>query len=164
MKRGLVEQILEALRDERALAEERRQEEKRESSQHKGAMASRYDTFLEDSQSRAAGHMRRISELDAAIRAVSVMLSDSRICAAADRVRLGAILDILDLGDDSTKVYFLVSGGGGMTLTVDDMEEKVTSLSIHAPLAQALMSRGVWETIHLEVDNEGRKLQIARIR
>jgi hypothetical protein len=126
--RDLVLADLQRLLDQ-ADAEEKR--EIHESKQHKGAMASRYDTFKEEAQAMMAAQQLRKATISNEMGLVSQV--GIRECK---KLAIGALFRLKD-GDDQ-QAYFLLPGGGGNSYDIDG--ETITILSSTAPLAVQLLS------------------------
>jgi transcription elongation GreA/GreB family factor len=161
LKIDLIGQLLSLLEEEERSAEAFQEVSLEESRAHKGAMESRYDTFKEEAQYLAGGHARRRVELLQDIAALRGNRGNPAVIATADRVRLGALVWLKEEDAETEATYFLVSGGGGRELSGDDVVCR--SLSIHSPLARALMLKRVGEVATLKVEGSVFKFEILRI-
>jgi hypothetical protein len=130
-KERLKELVLDYLKGLLDQAEVVEKNEIYESKQHKGAMASRYDTFKEEAQAMMAAQQLRKATISNEIGLVSQV--DIRECK---NLAIGALFRLRD--GDSQQTYFLLPGGGGNSYDIDG--ETVTVLSSTAPLAVQLLN------------------------
>jgi len=145
-----------------ARAESDRDFANRESASHKGAMASRYDTFKEEAQAMAAAQEIRIAELRTALDSLRGMLDDpgTKLEQPASRVRLGSIVTIRDT-DDHVAYYFIASAGGGETVEVD--QRRIVVITPRAPLGAHLVSKEVGDQVEVSIGGRRREFEVVSI-
>ncbi len=148
IKRIILDRVIETVREQTRNAEEGRQRAVQESVFHKGAMASRYDTFKEEAQYLAAGYSTQLQELNRILGTLESLRTDPPTIKWGS---LYAIVELEDCEDLSISVYFLLPAGGGEIHEVNG--EKITVLTIGSPAASALI-RGVPGTT-VEMPDEG---------
>jgi len=139
-------------------AERGRKDAIEESKAHKGAMASRYDTFKEEAQYLAGGFAARIQELTPLLAALKSM----RIQITANsKVAGGAIVEVEDI-DTSTKTkYFLLPAGGGYAYKVNG--EQYSTLTIQAPLARSLFGKTEGDEVEITIQGTTKHLLIVSV-
>ncbi|MEK7478061.1 MAG: GreA/GreB family elongation factor [Patescibacteria group bacterium] len=149
-KIGLLKQIESKLEDEIVAAERARKDAQDEANSHKGAMQSRYDTFKEEAQDKAAAYAQRKAELSDLLSVIRNFVSSSFIPQPGGIIRVGSI--ILLMSGDEEKRYILAPAGGGMELIVGSDEILVITLS--SPLGRILMGKKTGEEVHLCIQNK----------
>jgi len=98
-----------------------------EANEHKGAMASRYDTFKEEAQALRDGHAKQCQELAEVLARIQQLQP-----SGCTRIGLGAVL-ITSGGN-----YFVSSGLVDGPLVVDGVEYEC--INPHAPLLRRLQA------------------------
>jgi len=129
-----------------------------ESKAHKGAMASRYDTFKEEAQYLAGGFNARIQELSPLL----AMLKSLRTqIPSLNKASGGTIVEVED-SDNNTRVkYFLLPAGGGNTYEVAG--ETYTVLSLSAPLARAFVGKMKEDEVEITIQGTTRHLIVVSV-
>ena len=162
IKRHLTELIINVLEKERDASIEGEKVSKDEAASHVGAMESRYDTFKEEAQYRASGHARRRSEIDASLHAVATFKDDRRCFVNADRVRLGALVTVVDYTSKDTTTYFIVPAGGGYTFVISD--QTINTLNVRSPLAASMILHFEGDEASIAINGVERKMSIIKIK
>lgn len=158
IKETLLDLAIADIEEQIEAAKRGRKDATEESKAHKGAMASRYDTFKEEAQYLADGFAARIQELSSQLAALKSM--QMRLVANS-KVSSGAIVEIED-GDTSAKTkYFLLAAGGGNVYEVDG--EQYSILTIQAPLARALFGKTEGDEAEITIQGTTKYLLIVSI-
>lgn len=139
-------------------AEQGRKDSVEESKAHKGAMASRYDTFKEEAQYLAGGFAARIQELTPLLAALKSMRM--RI-AVNDKVSGGAIVEVEDTDTGVKTKYFLLPAGGGRVHEVNG--EQYSTLTIQAPFARALFGKSEGDEAEITIQGTTKHLLIVSV-
>ncbi len=139
-------------------AEQGRKDAVEESKAHKGAMASRYDTFKEEAQYLAGGFAARIQELAPLLVALKSMRT--RITANS-KVSGGAIVEVEDTDTGVKTKYFLLPAGGGHVYEVNG--EQYSTLTIQAPLARSLFGKTEGDEAEITIQGATRHLLVVSV-
>ncbi len=129
-----------------------------ESKAHKGAMESRYDTFKEEAQYLAGAHNTRMQTLHNALATLKFLKT---VCPATTKAGGYAIVEVEDLDDGVHTKYFLLPVGGGGAYDVGG--EKLTTLSVNAPLGRALVGKVVDDEVEINIQGMVRNLVVVSI-
>ena len=127
IKSKLLDLVIADIEKRIEIAEQGRRDAVEESKAHKGAMASRYDTFKEEAQYLAGGFAARIQELIPLLVALKSMRMQ---IAANSKVSGGAIVEVEDIDAGVKTKYFLLPAGGGHVYEVNG--EQYSILTIQA--------------------------------
>ncbi len=139
-------------------AERGRKDSVEESKAHKGAMASRYDTFKEEAQYLAGGFASRIKELSSQ----RTTLKSMQMRLAANRkISGGAIVEVEDVYTSVKTKYFLLPVGGGNMYEVNG--EQYSILTIQAPLAHILLGKTEGNEVEITIQGTTKHLFIVSI-
>jgi transcription elongation GreA/GreB family factor len=161
MKGQILEQLIARFNGMIAKAESDRAFAQQEANSHKGAMASRYDTFKQEAQFMVAGCEKRISELTKSVCALREFAgSPALLRGPASTVKAGAIVTVLNSSGIQT-VYFVLPAGGGEEITVDNRIYR--TLTPMSPLGRALLNREAGDCVEFQVDNKKQTLEIVDI-
>ena len=126
-----------------------------EAASHKGAMASRYDTFKEEAQYLAGGYGTQILTLQKMLDCLNYIKAyPPTICGVA----VFSLVEVEFLDTDSTCTYFLLPAGGGNEYQVQGKE--ITILSINAPVALALTNKVTGDEIDVRLPSGQKTLRI----
>jgi len=158
VKETLLGLVIADIEKQIATAEQGRQDSIEESKAHKGAMASRYDTFKEEAQYLAGGFAARIQELSSQLAALKSM--QTRL-AANSKVSGGAIVEIEDIDTSMKTKYFLLPAGGGNAYEVNG--ERYSTLTIQAPLARALFGKNEGDEAEITIQGTTKRLLIVSV-
>jgi len=139
-------------------AEHGRKNAVEESKAHKGAMASRYDTFKEEAQYLAGGFAARIQELAPLLAALKSMRM--RI-PANSKVSGGAIVEVENIDTGVKTKYFILPTGGGKIYEVDG--EQYSALTLQAPLARALFGKTEGDEAEITIQGTTKHLLIVSV-
>jgi transcription elongation GreA/GreB family factor len=144
--RHLVQQLLERLTQDLQEAEAAREGSLNDAIEAEGAMVSRYDTFKEEAQYLAAGHSRRAVELLGAVNNLRNLIHDRY--DTSRRVVAGSLVTLRRATPPGIRRYVLLPGPvGGYRLVLPGTEEDVQTVSIQAPLGQALLRKEAGDPI-----------------
>ena len=121
-----------------------------ESKAHKGAMASRYDTFKEEAQYLAGGMNAQSIGLRETLGLLYSLKEKPPIVKKGSGY---AIVEAENLDDGTTTKYFLLPAGGGNSYEVAG--EKILVINAGAPLARAFI--GAVEGDEVQVNIQGKK-------
>jgi len=136
IKSKLLDMAIADIEKQIETAERGRQDSIEESKAHKGAMASRYDTFKEEAQYLAGGFAARIQELTPLL---AILKSMRMRVPAISKISGGAIVEVEDTDTGTRAKYFILPAGGGNAYEVDG--ERYSTLTLQAPLARALFGK-----------------------
>jgi len=139
-------------------AERGRKDALEESKAHKGAMASRYDTFKEEAQYLAGGFAARIQELSSQLAALKSM--QMRL-AANSKVSGGAIVEVEDVNTGAKTKYFLLPASGGETYEVNG--EQYSILTIQAPLARIIFGKAEGDEAEITIQGTTKHLLVVSV-
>ncbi len=129
-----------------------------ESKAHKGAMESRYDTFKEEAQYLAGGFNAQRLELSK----ILSVLKSIRNCPPNITKGSGyAIVEVENLDDGSRTKYFLLPIGGGDTYEVDG--EKITILSLGAPMARAFIGAVAGDEVEVKIQETTKRFVVVSV-
>lgn len=162
IKHRLTELLIDVLEKERKSALRGEKEAKEEAAYHKGAMESRYDTFKEEAQYMASGHVRRRIEIEQWLKELQAFSHDARCFFPSDNVHLGTIVTIGTYATGERVTYFVVPAGGGNTFDVNN--ESFTTLNTASPLAESMILKGEGDEVSSFTNGNKKKFVILRIR
>lgn len=155
VKETLLDLAIADIEEQIETAERGRKDAVDESKAHKGAMASRYDTFKEEAQYLAGGFAARIQELSSQLAALKSM--QMRLTANSE-VSGGAIVEVEDVDTSAKTKYFLLPAGGGNMYEVSG--EQYSILTIQAPLARALFGKAEGDEAEITIQGATKHLLI----
>ncbi len=130
----------------------------KESKAHKGAMASRYDTFKEEAQYLADGYSIQLARLNKTLNELRYIRRDSSII---NKGSIRAIVEVQNLSDNSRAKYFLLPIGGGNIYEVK--KEIITVLSVGAPLARAFIGAVAGDEIEVKIQDKTKIFNVISI-
>src|SRR3989344_5413843 len=151
-KRALFESLFNQLTAMISEAESARKDSERESRAHKGAMASRYDTFKEEAQALARGHGKREMDLRQQLARVKSLLTEGHVLTQATTVQTGAIVHVRDLGKGKEFYYLIVNVGGGLELVADGIS--IHSLSFSTPLGRVILHKEEGDLVEFAIEGQ----------
>lgn len=158
VKTSLLDLAIANIEQQIEAAERGRKDALEESKFHKGAMASRYDTFKEEAQYLAGGFVARIQELSSQLSALKSM--QMRL-AAKNKVSGGAIVEVEDVNAGVKTKYFLLPAGGGETYEVNG--EQYSILTIQAPLARVLFGKAEGDEAEITIQGTTKHLLVVSV-
>lgn len=144
VKDAIINRVIEDVRAQIKNAEQGQKHAINESKAHKGAMASRYDTFKEEAQYLASGHAVQLEKLT---RILNALMSLKDYPPTIIKGGVCAIVEIENSDDGSRVKYFLLPTGGGGVYQTE--EGPVVVINIGTQIAQALT--GVIEGDEVEI-------------
>lgn len=157
-KMAVLERIIEEVRAQIKNAERGQLSAVEDSKAHKGAMASRYDSFKEEAQQLASGYGVQISELNMRLGTlVSLKQSPPTITQGS----VYSIIEVESIDDGSRIKYFLLPWGGGDTYDVNG--EEIIVISLGAPIAQALIGAIVDNVVKIRIQETMRRFSIVSV-
>ena len=158
IKSKLLDMAISDIEKQIETAERGRQDSIEESKAHKGAMASRYDTFKEEAQYLAGGFAARIQELTPLL---AILKSMRMRVPANSRISGGAIVEVEDADTGVRSKYFILPAGGGNTYEVDG--EKYSTLTLQAPLARTLFGKTEGDEAEIKIQGTTKHLLIVSV-
>ena len=158
VKETLLGLVIADIEKQIATSEQGRQDSIEESKAHKGAMASRYDTFKEEAQYLAGGFAARIQELSSQLAALKSMRTR---LAANSKVSGGAIVEVEDIDTGTKTKYFLLPYGGGNAYEVNG--ERYSTLTIQAPLARILFGKEERDEVEITIQGTTKHLLVVSV-
>lgn len=150
--------IIEGVEGQIKNAERGRLDAIEESKAHKGAMASRYDTFKEEAQYLAGGHSALLLELSKTLCALRSIKDRPPTISMGSGY---AIIEAKNLDDGSKTKYFLLPAGGGNTYEVDG--DRITVLSVAAPLARAFIGAVAGDEVEIEIQGTTKRFSVVSV-
>lgn len=159
VKENLLDLAIADIEKQIEAAERGRKDAIEESKAHKGAMASRYDTFKEEAQYLAGGFAARIQELTPLLAALNSLRMNT--LPTTNKVAGCAIVEIEDLNDGTKAKYFLLPAGGGESYEVGG--EKYVILTPRAPLARAIMGKVAGDEVEMTIQGTTRKFLVVSV-
>lgn len=158
IKTLILDRIIEQINAQIQNAERGRSDAIKESKAHKGAMESRYDTFKEEAQYLAGGFNTQVLELR---RTLSTLESIRNYPLPITKVSGYAIITVESCDDGSRAKYFLLPAGGGNEYDVEG--EKITILSVGAPLARAFIDAVVGDEVEVKIQGMMKRFRVVLI-
>ena len=158
IKTVILDRIIEEVETQIKNAERGRLDAIEESKAHKGAMASRYDTFKEEAQYLAGGFAARLVELGKTLGALKSVRDYSPTITKGSGY---AIVEVENLDDVSRVKYFLLPAGGGNTYEVGG--EEITILNVGAPLARAFIGSVAGDEIEVKIQEATRRFSVVSV-
>ncbi len=146
MKTELLRQCKENVRSQLEHAKRAMDEAQREANSHKGAMASRYDTFKEEAQALRDGFAMQVQDFGDALALLDRISPD-----ACHQICVGSVLRIEQDGEPRT--IFVSTGLVSKPLTFEG--EEITAAAFGSPLVRALRNARVGQTISLPQASSG---------
>ncbi len=158
VKKALLDLAIAGIEKQIETAEGGRKDAIEESKAHKGAMASRYDTFKEEAQYLAGGFAAIIQELTPLLAALKSM----RIQITANsKVSGGAIVEVENIDTGMKTKYFLLPAGGGNAYEVNG--ERYSTLTIQAPLARAFFGKAEGDEVEITIQGTTKHLLVVSV-
>lgn len=154
----VIDRIIEEVEAQIESAERGKRFNIEESKAHKGAMASRYDTFKEEAQYLAGGYNAQLQELR---RTLGSLKSLKDCPPTVTRGSVYAIIEVENLDDGSEARYFLLPAGGGNTYETDG--KKITVLNIGAPFARAFFGARAGDDVEFRIQGTTRRFNIVSV-
>ena len=146
IKNKILNEIIADIEQRIATADQNRRNAIEESKAHKGAMASRYDTFKEEAQYLAGAHNARIEEMSYMLN----MLKSLKIAKPTITIATNfSLIEVEDIDNGSQERYLLLPFGGGKSYEFD--HGKIITLSIGAPLARAFIGKVVGDEVKVKI-------------
>jgi transcription elongation GreA/GreB family factor len=158
VKETLLDLVIADIEKQIETVERGRKDALEESKAHKGAMASRYDTFKEEAQYLAGGFAARIQELTSLLFALKSLRMQ---VTANSKVSGGAIVEVEDTNTGVKTKYFLLPAGGGSVYEVNG--EYYSTLTIQAPLARSLFGKTEGDEAEITIHGTTKHLFIVSV-
>lgn len=143
-KQQLLRSYVGRLQDMLATAQVGASEAQKEANQHVGAMASRYDTFKEESQYLTAGYNRQIIAISSSLALATVVLN-SEAEGSSNNVSLGNCIGLLNYSKTSELRFFLSSELGGEKFNTGELQ--FIAVTIASPIGQLLLGCNVGDKV-----------------
>ena len=158
IKTVIIDRIIDKVETQIKNTERGRLDAIEESKAHKGAMASRYDTFKEEAQYLVGGFAARLVELGKTLGALKSIRDYPPTVTNGSGY---AIVEVENLDDGSRVKYFLLPAGGGNTYEVEG--EKITILNIGASLARAFIVSVAGDEVEIKIQGTTRRFSVVSI-
>lgn len=158
IKTAILNRVIEDVKTQIQNAEIGRLNAIEESKAHKGAMASRYDTFKEEAQYLAGGYSARLFELG---KALDALMSIRNYPPTIAKSSCYAIIEVENLDDGLRAKYFLLPAGGGNTYEAEG--EKITALNMDAPLARAFIGTVAGDEVEVRIRKTMRRFGVVSV-
>ena len=158
IKTVIIDRIIDKVETQIKNTERGRLDAIEESKAHKGAMASRYDTFKEEAQYLAGGYAARLVELGKTLRALKSIRDYSPTITKCSGY---AIVEVKNLDDGSKAKYFLLPAGGGDTYEVEG--EEITILNVGAPMARAFMGAVPGDEVEIKIQGTTKRFSVVSV-
>lgn len=158
IKTIILDQVIEEVGVQLKNAEQGRATALKDAKAHKGAMASRYDTFKEEAQYLAGGLNTQAEALN---KTLSALRSIRNYPLPITKGSGYAIIEVENLDDSSRVKYFLLPAGGGNTYEVDG--EKITVLNVGAPLARAFIGAVAGSEVEVKLQGTTKRFSVVSI-
>lgn len=158
IKTTIINRIIEKVESQIKNAERGQLDAIEESKAHKGAMASRYDTFKEEAQYLAGGYSAQLLELG---KILGALKSIKDYPPTITKGSCYAIVEVKNLEDGSLAKYFLLPAGGGDTYEIDGKE--ITALNVRAPMARAFIGVVAGNEIVVKTQETTRRFSVVSV-
>lgn len=154
----IIDRIIEEVETKIKNAEHGRLDAVEESKAHKGAMASRYDTFKEEAQYLAGGFASRLVELGKNLGALKSIRDYPPTITKGSGY---ALVKVKNLDDGSMAKYFLLPAGGGDTYEVDG--EEITVINASAPMARAFIGTVAGDEVEIKIQGTTKRFSVVSV-
>lgn len=154
----IIDRIIEEVEAQIQNAERGRLTAIEDSKAHKGKMESRFDTFKEEAQNLAGALSLQVLEL---MKTLSALKSVRGYSLPITTVSGYAIVTVENCDDGTIAKYFLLPAGGGNEYDVG--EDKVTVLSVGAPIARAFMGASVGDVREVTLQKKVKRFRIVSV-
>jgi transcription elongation GreA/GreB family factor len=158
IKTVIIDRIIEEVEIQIKNAERGRLDAIEESKAHKGAMASRYDTFKEEAQYLAGGFASRLVELG---KTLGALKSIRDYPPTVTKVHGYALVEVENLENGSRSKYFLLPSGGGNIYEIEG--EEISVLSVGAPMARAFMGTVPGDEVEIKIQETTRRFSVVSV-
>jgi transcription elongation GreA/GreB family factor len=158
IKTVVINKIIEEVEAQVQNAERGRLDAIAESKSHKGAMASRYDTFKEEAQYLAGGHNAQRIKLTKILDMLISIRNNPQIITKGS---IYAIVEVSDLDDGSISKYFILPAGGGNTYDVD--KEEITAINVGAPMARAFIGTVAGDKVEIKIQGTTKQFRVVSV-
>lgn len=122
-----------------------------------GAMESHSDTnkFQSGSMANSVGFL-----IEEKYNAIATIRSLADEAAGSDRVGVGTIVEVEDLGSGKIAYYFVLPVAGGVEVALE--EKEIVVIASTAPLAQVLLNKRVGDVAEFSIPNSA--IQVRRLK
>jgi hypothetical protein len=158
IKQSIIDLVIETINLQIANVEASKKEAEDESKFHKGAMASRYDTFKEEAQTLVDSYNGQLNILG---RQLSSLRSLKNKPPHVVKGSVYAIIELRDEAEDQTVKYFLLPAGGGVSYTIDG--ETFTVLNVMTPVARPLIGAAAGDRVQVTINKINKTFHIISI-
>lgn len=142
-KQEIFKKVEIVLRELLGEAEKLKKESQEESSQHIGAMESRYDTFKEEAQYAVATQERKINELSQAITEIQKIINDPEFSKVNRVIELGAIFT-LKSADKKSKFLLLPVAAG---VKLKDGDDEILVITQNSLIGKSTLGKKIGDQI-----------------
>lgn len=157
-KQKLLQYVVETLTRKMESARQNLETTKQAAIDAPGAMQSHSDTTKWQMSRRAEAIEQSISETQQALRALKSFGDNPPAVIKGSNF---AVIEIESLDDGSRAKYFLLPAGGGDTYEVD--EEKVTTLTMGAPLARVLTGAVAGDEVEITIQGKTKRFRVISV-
>lgn len=154
----IIDRIIDEIETQIKNAEHGRLDAIEESKAHKGAMASRYDTFKEEAQYLASGFASRLVDIG---KTLGALKSIRDYPPTVTKVHGYALVEVENLENGSRSKYFLLPSGGGNTYEVEG--EEISVLSVGAPMARAFIGAVAGDEVEVKIQGTTRRFSVVSV-
>ncbi len=154
----ILDRVIEEVKAQIANSEQGLQSAMHDAKSHKGAMASRYDTFKEEAQYLASGHALQISELNKHLSSLTVLRGNMTTLTTAS---VYALVEVEDHDNNSTTIYFFLPVGGGESYEVNGKVVEV--ISAGSPVGRAFFGKKVGDEVVVKLPTATKHFSIISI-
>ena len=158
IKEVILDRVIEEVKAQIANSEQGLQSAMHDAKSHKGAMASRYDTFKEEAQYLASGHAIQISELNKHLSSLIILRGNM---ATLTKVSVYALVEVEDHDNNSLIHYFFLPVGGGESYEVNDKIVEV--ISVGSPIGRAFLGKKIGDGVVVRLPTATKHFSIISI-
>lgn len=158
IKRTIFDLVMTEIEKQIETAEKGKSHAVEESKAHKGATASRYDTFKEEAQYLAGGQSARLQDLN---NSLSLLKSVRDMLVERSRVMVGAIVELEEIETAIRTYYFILPAGGGTVCEVEERQYLV--LTPKAPITRTIMGKTQGNDFLLTIKGASRRMRIISV-
>jgi len=159
LKAELKQQLLKLMQQELDAAFDAVNEAHANATHEQSKPENQYDTLALEAAYLAHGQSERIAELQDQIAILNNF--ELREFSEDDQIAAGALIQLLNCIDDTTRLLWLLSVAGGEVLTSG--EGKITTVTPEAPIAQELIGRYEGDEITLNLPAGQQSFEIYKI-
>ena len=157
-KQKLLQRVIEVLTQKGKSAEQSLETTRQAAIEAPGAMQSHSDTTKWQMSRRAEAMERSIFETQQALGMLKHLMDHPPTISKGSNF---AIIEVANLDNGSKAKYFLLPAGGGDTYEVDG--EKVTALTMGAPMARVLIGTIAGDEVEMKIQGTTKRLVVISV-